>query len=77
MVAHHQLVHAGKRVCTDRVTLSVDGVKESGSTMISLLVYSMRFEGCRLIHCIAVVRPQEKIKVDHLHVLARIIKQLK
>lgn len=77
MVAFHKKIHYPREVTTNRVTLSVDGVNESGSSSISLLIYSLRFEGCRLIHCIGVVRPQEKVKVDHLHVLRRLVEQLK
>lgn len=78
MVEHHRKVHFPRLdVCTDKAELSVDGVQEGGSTTISLLVFSLRFAGCRLIHTIAIVRPEEKVKVDHLLVLRKVVDDLK
>ena len=44
--------------------LSLDGVSESKSTSISLDVYSIKFEGCRDVYPIKIIRPVSKHPID-------------
>ena len=48
-----------------RIMLSVDGVSESKSTTTTLLVYSIKFRGCRDVYPIKIVRPLNKFKIDN------------
>ena len=45
--------------------MSLDGVSESKSTSISLDVYTIKFEGCRDIFPVKIVRPLQKNFVNH------------
>ena len=47
------------------IFLSVDGVSETKSTTTSLDVYTLKFEGCREIFPIKIVRPLSKNIVNH------------
>lgn len=57
----------------DNITFSADGVKESNSTTKSLHVYSMKFKGCRIVYCIAIVRGSQGWAVDHKIMLKRVV----
>ena len=48
-----------------KVIMSLDGVSETKSTSTSLDVYSIKFEGCRDIFPVKIVRPIKKDSVDH------------
>ena len=50
---------------TKGIQLSVDGVSESKSTSISLDVYSLKFNGCKDIYPIRIVRPINKYPIDN------------
>lgn len=45
--------------------LSVDGVSESKSTSVSLDVYSLKFNCCREIYPLKIVRPLKKFHLNH------------
>ena len=47
-----------------RINLSLDGVAESKSSNVSLDVYSLKFEGCRDIFPIKIIRPLTKHQID-------------
>ena len=47
------------------VQLSLDGVAETKSTTITLEVFSIKFEGCRDVYPIKIVRPISKDAVDN------------
>ena len=55
------------------VQLSLDGVSESKSTSISLDVYSVKFEGCRDIFPIRIIRPLSKHPIDQQEQLSLVI----
>ena len=44
--------------------LSLDGVSESKSTSISLDVYTIKFEGCREVYPLKIIRPVSKHPID-------------
>lgn len=46
------------------IQLSLDGVNESKSSTVSLDVYTMKFEGCRDIFPIKIIRPINKYQID-------------
>ena len=45
--------------------VSIDGVSESKSSINSLNVYSIRFQGCRLVYPCQIIRPIGKYKLDY------------
>lgn len=45
--------------------LSSDGVSESRSTSVSLDIYSVKFQKCRTIYPLRIVRPVKKVNIDH------------
>ena len=45
--------------------LSSDGVSETKSTSITLDVYSLKFENCKTIYPLRIVKPIKKIDFDH------------
>lgn len=45
--------------------LSVDGVSETKSTSVSLDVYSLKFNGCKEIYPIKIIRPLGKVTMNH------------
>lgn len=46
--------------------MSMDGVSESKSSTISLDVYSIKFNGCREVYPVKIVRPINKYPIDNL-----------
>jgi hypothetical protein len=59
------------------VTLSADGVQESGRTSTSLMTYSMRVKGCRNIYVLAVSKVHPEEVLDKEYVLQELITDLK
>lgn len=53
-------IHGRNSHQENRIMLSMDGVSESKSTTISLDVYSLKFEGCRDIYPLKIIRPLQK-----------------
>jgi len=74
---YHSSLHIGRPHCVDHVVLSVDGVQEGNSTTRSLLIYSVRFAGCRYIYIIAVVRALPGVAVDHCDYLQKVVDDIK
>lgn len=56
--------------------LSLDGVSESKSTSISLDVYSMKFDGCKTIYPLRIIRLLKKTRFDHAQQLNYVINDL-
>ena len=50
---------------TRKLQLSADGVSESKSTSVSLDVYSAKFESCKRIYPLRIIRPIRKVDIDH------------
>lgn len=73
----HSSLHPDRDHCVDKVVLSVDGVQEGNSTTRSLLVYSVRFTGCKFIYILAVIRAAHGVKVDHCEYLKPIVDDIK
>lgn len=60
-----------------KLQLSCDGVSESLSTTITLDVYSVKFEGCRVIYPIRIIRPLVKNPpIDHSFQLHEAISEI-
>ena len=53
--------HARQRV---KAQLSLDGVGECLSTNVSLDVYSIKFEGCKQVYPIRIIKPLKKVNLD-------------
>lgn len=56
--------------------MSIDGVSESKSTSISLDVYSIKFEECRTIYPLRIVRPLKKNVIDNAEQLSLVVNDL-
>ena len=56
-----------------KIQLSCDGVSESKSTVISLDVYSIKFDGCKNIYALKIIRPIKKTNFDHKLHLTRVL----
>lgn len=56
--------------------MSIDGVSESKSTSISLDVYSIKFDGCRDVFPIKIVRPIQKGLINHQEQFACVLNDL-
>lgn len=59
-----------------KVQLSCDGVSESKSTVVSLDVYSIKFNKCQQIYPVKIIRPLKKIPIDHLHHLQMVVRDI-
>ena len=58
------------------IQLSLDGVQESKSSSASLDTYSVKFEGCRNIYPIRLIRPCEKFKYDEQEELRKVLQDI-
>lgn len=58
------------------VQLSIDGVSETSSTSISLDVYSVKFDACRDIYPIRIVRPLIKNELDQQEQFQSVLNEL-
>ena len=56
-----------------KLQLSADGVSESKSTNISLDVYSVKFNCCKNIYPLRIVRPIKKVDIDHYEQLKLVV----
>ena len=61
---------------TNLVQLSLDGVSEAKSNTISLDVYSLKFDNCRNIYPLTIVRPVQKSFVDNQLELEGFVKEV-
>lgn len=61
---------------TKKLQLSCDGVSESKSSNISLDVYSIKFENCRTIYPLRIIRNLKKLTVDHDHHFGLVLNDL-
>ena len=59
-----------------KLQLSADGVSECLSTTVSLDVYSIKFEKCKTIYPVRVVRPIKKVNIDQLQQLKLVLDDL-
>lgn len=55
------------------IQLSLDGVNETRSTSVSLEVYSLKFQGCRDVYPLRIIRPIIKDTVNHHEVLKSVL----
>ena len=62
------------KTCT--VDMSLDGVSECKSNGISLDVYTTRFDGCRTIYPLTIVRPINKSQLNHREIFDNLLKQV-
>ena len=58
------------------VQLSLDGVQESRSSSISLDTFCLKFNHCRSVYPIALVRPCNKYKYDEQEEIERVLKDI-
>ena len=58
------------------IQLSLDGVSESKSTNTSLDVYSVKFEGCRDVYPLKIIRPLNKYPIDSKKQLAEVLQAI-
>ena len=58
------------------VQLSLDGVSESKSTTISLDVYSIKWDGCRDVYPMKIVRPLCKNHINHYEQFAAVLNDI-
>ena len=58
------------------IQLSLDGVQESKSSTASLDTYSVKFEGCRNIYPIRLIRPCDKFKYDEQEQLQKVLQDI-
>ena len=70
-----------KSACKDAniprfVQLSLDGVSQAKSNSVTMDVYSIKFQNCRTIYPVKVIRPIEKYSVHYKDSLATIINDL-
>ena len=66
-------IHSGNSHSENRIKLSLDGVSETKSTTTSLDVYSIKFEGCRDVYPIKIVRPLQKGFVNNEEQLNQVL----
>ena len=55
------------------VQLSCDGVQESLSTTVTLDVYSIKFDGCKKIYPLRVIKPLRKVTIDPIQQLKSVV----
>ena len=58
------------------VQLSLDGIMESKSSLVSLDTYCLKFEGCRNIYPIRIVRPCNRYKYDELKIVQEVLTEI-
>ena len=46
--------------------LSCDGIQESLSTTVSLDIYSIKFNNCRHVYPLRIIKPLRKVTIDHM-----------
>ena len=73
VIAIHENICPRSAKCKKELQLSCDGVKESLSTNISLDVYSVKFSGCKLIYPLHIIRPLQKVTIDHINQLKNVL----
>jgi hypothetical protein len=78
VVKFHENIHseAGLGCNIKQVHLAIDGISESKSTSISLVVFAIRFLDCRNVYPIAITRPSHGYKFDREKTLEMVIKDL-
>jgi hypothetical protein len=78
VVAFHRSLHqdAGLPCQEARVMLAIDGIAESRSTSVSLVVFAIRFEGCRNVYPICITRPSAGYRFNREPWLRKIIQDL-
>ena len=57
--------------------LSCDGVSECLSTSVTLDVYSVKFEGCKNVYPLRIIRPLKKFNIDQMHQLKQVLTDLR
>ena len=58
------------------VQLSLDGVQESNSSLVSLDTFSICFNGCRNIYPVRIVKPINKYKIDEQEQILRVVEDI-
>ena len=58
------------------IQLSLDGVQESKSSVVSLDTYSLCFNHCRNIYPLRIIRPNNKFKVDEQEQIAQVLEDI-
>lgn len=59
------------------VTLGVDGVQENRTNKVSLLVFALKFEGCRCVLPLAIGKSYPGHDVDQDYILQGLVDDLK
>lgn len=54
----------------------MDGVSETKSTTVSLDVYSIKFDGCRDIYPVKIVRPLNKFQIDNREQFSQVLRSV-
>ena len=67
------------QICPNKPTmvqLSLDGVQEANSSLVSLDMYSVCFNDCRNVYPIRLIRPLNKLKFDEREHLASVVQDI-
>ena len=73
------MIQIHSSICPDHqlhppvIQLSLDGIQESKSSTNSLDIFSVKFNGCRNIYPISIVRPCERFKYDEQAEMKRVL----
>lgn len=55
------------------MTFSLDGVQESKSSAVSVDVYTVSFNGCRVVYPVQIIRQSNKFKINEQQTIKRVI----
>ena len=58
------------------VQLSLDGIQESNSSVVSLDIYSLCFNDCRNIYPFRIIKPMNRFKIDEQEQLASVLEDI-
>ena len=72
----HNFIDPDHEVDTPIIQLSLDGVQESRSSLNSLDIYSIKFNHCRNIFPIRIIRPCQKFKFDEQFELEQVLSDI-
>lgn len=76
IISFYEKVH-GKKYGQHHIVMAVDGVQENRTNTTSLLVFAIKFGGCRCVLPLAILKSHPGKEVERDYVLSRVIEDLK
>ena len=72
----HKFIYGSHELHQPIIQLSIDGVQESKSSSISLDIFCVKFEHCRNVYPIRIIRPCEKYRYDEQAEIEKVLEDI-